>query len=60
MPVIEHKNFTVSTDAFDITVRRVDNEPDPRVVFLKGKKHFNLSDLEKAINEIRERASAQI
>lgn len=58
MPVIEHKNFAVSNEFFDLTVRLVDGEPDPKVVFLKGKKHFGLADLEKAIHDIRERASA--
>lgn len=53
MAVVTHKNFAVSNDTFDLTVRLVDGEPDLKVVFLKGKKHFNLADLEKAINELR-------
>lgn len=58
MPVVTHKNFAVSSDRFDLTVRLVDGEPDLKVVFLKGKTHFALSELEKAINDLREASKA--
>lgn len=53
MPVVTHKNFAVTSDTFDLTIRQVDGEPDLKVVFLKGKKHFALADLEKAIHDLR-------
>lgn len=58
MPVVTHKNFAVTSDNFDLTVRLVDGEPDLKVVFLKGKKHFALADLEKAIHDLRAAAKA--
>lgn len=58
MPVVTHKNFAVSNEYFDLTVRLVDGEPDLKVVFLKGKKHFTLSDLENAIRDLRNAAKS--